>query len=201
MLVPLDTTHVEEALSQLLQQYQGQPRLESLLTALVNQIQDLEDASYPLNAGRQLAFAVGQQLDGLGEIIGLPRNGLDDDTYRIFLIGTIAKNFSDSTIKSITTILLLLLDPAFLLVFETFPAGVSVQFGGSTRDPSLYNLIAQLAQEALGATITLTFVSEIDPVNPFRFLKTPTQPGPQGGGFDDALNPGAGGKWAGVIFP
>lgn len=193
--------HVAVALSQLLQQYKAKERIEGLLTALVQQIQDLEDAIYPLNQFRQLAYAYGVQLDGLGEIIGFERNGLDDETYRIFLIGTIAINYSDGTLTTVQTVLALLLDAQYILISEAFPAAINVEFSGSTRDPSLFPLIALLVQQALGATISLGFVGHFDPVNPFRFEKLPSQPGPQGGGFDDALDPGDGGLWAGVVYP
>ena len=192
--------HVEVALSQLLQQYQGKQRVEDLLSALVQQIQDLEDGIYPLNAGRQLAYAVGVQLDGLGEIVGLKRNGLDDDTYRVFLIGTIAKNYSDGTIPVIKTILSLLYAAEITLIFETFPAEIEVQFANSTRDPSLYPLIATLVQEALGAGIKLGSVTQFDLTNPFRFLMVTGQTGPQGEGFGDALSPGSGGQLGNAIF-
>lgn len=192
--------HVEVALSQLLQQYKGKKRIEDVLSTIVEQIQDLEDGIYPLNAGRQLALAVGVQLDGLGEIIGLKRNGLDDDTYRVFLIGTIAKNYSDGTIPVIRTILALLYAAQFTLIFETFPAEIEVQFAGSTRDPSLYAFIATLVQQALGAGIKLGSVTQFDLTNPFRFLMVTGQTGPQGEGFGDALSPGAGGQLGNAIF-
>lgn len=200
MLAPFIPDHVEIALSQLLQQYKGKPRIEGVLAALVQQIQDLEDAIYPLNQYRQLAYAVGEQLDGLGEIIGLARNGMDDDTYRLFLIGTIAKNYSDTTITTIDTILALLLEPEFLLIFETFPAEIQVQFANSTRDPALFPLVALLVQQALGAGIKLGSLTVFDEENPFRFEKLPTQQGPQGEGFGDALNPGSGGLFGDVIY-
>lgn len=200
MLAPYIPNHVAQALADLLQQYKGKPRIVGILTALVQQIQDLEDGIYPLNDGRQLANAVGVQLDGIGEIVGLKRNGLDDDTYRIFIIGTIAKNFSDGTIPVIRTILILLFDAQYLLIFETYPAEIQVQFADSTRDPSLFPLISNLVQQALGAGIKLGSVTEFDVDNPFRFLMLPGQMGPQGGGFGDANDPSVGGKFGGVIY-
>lgn len=199
MLVVPITDHVQQALDRLMQQYKEQPRLAAIITALVQQIQDLEDAIYPLDVGRQLATAVGVQLDGLGELIGLKRNGLDDATYRLFLIGTIAKNYSDTTLPTIQTILDLLLDPEVLLIFEKYPAAIAVEFSGSIREPSLYSLVATLVQGALGAGIRLAYMAVMDDTNPFRFLLEGS-PGPQGDGFADDEDPGSGGKWSEDIY-
>ena len=200
MLAPYIPDHIAIALSQLLQQYKGKERIEGVLSAIVRQVQDLEDGIFPLNAGRQLANAEGAQLDGVGQIVGLERNGMDDDTYRVFLIGTIAKNFSDGTLPVVLTILQLLLEAGVLLVFETFPAEIQVEFAGSTRDSSLYSDIATLTQQALGAGIKLGSMSVFDEDNPFRFEMLPGQPGPQGGGFGDSSDPLVGGLFGDVIY-
>lgn len=188
------TNYVQDGLSKLMEQYKQSPRMIAIITAFLEQVQEAEDGIYPIYLGRMLAFAFGAQLDGIGEIVGLQRNGLDDDTYRVFLIGTISKNFSDTTVTTIQTMLDLLLDAAIVRIYEMFPAEIDVQFAGSSRDESLIPLIAMLVQEALGAGINLGSITKFDPVNAFTFE------GADGGGFGDANDASVGGEFAGVVY-
>src|SRR5271166_5121103 len=100
MIVTEITNHVQQALNRLLEQYKGKPGIAALITALVTQIQDLENGFYPIDQLRQLAYAYGQQLDNLGTVIGFERNGLPDNEYFVLLLGTIAENNSDTTIPT-----------------------------------------------------------------------------------------------------
>ena len=59
------------------------------------QFQALEDAAQGLLALLNLTDAIGAQLDLIGRIVGQPRAGLDDDTYRLYLQARIAANRSD----------------------------------------------------------------------------------------------------------
>jgi len=131
MLTTKINNHTEAALARLLQQYKGQPQLASLITGFVDQFQDLEDAIYSLDEGRQLAFAYGKQLDGIGELVGIQRNGLSDLEYLIFILGTIAENFSNTTLPTILNIANTIFEPAVLTLKEMFPAEVGIGIGGS----------------------------------------------------------------------
>lgn len=180
MLATEITNHVQIALSQFLQQYQGRPRLAALMTALVAQIQDLEDAFYALNAGRQLyeGNAVGQQLDGIGELVGLPRNGADDPEYLVLLNGTVAENNSDTTIPTMVNVVDILFSPSLLLSYNLFPAAMGFAVGGATLDPAFFAIAAQIIQNSLGGGITLDFVTQCDATNAFRYCEltgTPAQ--------------------------
>jgi hypothetical protein len=195
--------HVAQALARFLEQYKQKPNLAGLMTAFVEQIQDLENATFDLNEGRQLfngtSFpAVGTQLDGIGQIVGIARNGLDDMEYLVFILGKIAENFSDTTITTIVNIIKMLYNAPDLYVKEIFPAGVAYELGSPLLDPSLFDIAKFLVENSLGAAIAIVYIATYDASSAFRFTSVG---GPQiGKGFGDTLDPTAGGGFAGLIF-
>lgn len=115
--------HVQKALARLLTQYQGATRLQSLLTAMIDPIQEIEDVLQSMNIDRYLAAAVGVQLDNIGDIVGLPRpTGMGDEQYRLHLYGQIKVNTSEGQPEQLIQIYQLLTQAVIVLLFEEFPA-------------------------------------------------------------------------------
>ena len=83
MTLTQKSTHVQEGLANLVQQFKDKPDLAALLTSYLEQIQDLETAYFGLLTERTLNAAVGVQLDGIGAIVGEDRRGRDDADYRL----------------------------------------------------------------------------------------------------------------------
>lgn len=168
------TDHVQQALDRLLQQYKGRPRMQGLITALVNQIQDLENAIFPVGTetllfNGQNYIAKGAQLDGIGELVNVARNGLGDDEYLILILGTIGVNFSDTTGDTMTGIIKELTQAQDVTVFDHYPAGYGVQVQAPSVPSGLWALIASLIQGALGAAIELCYIDQYDPSDSFNF--------------------------------
>lgn len=84
--------------------------LELLVRAFVAEAQELDAASTALLPATSLDEATGVQLDGLGQIIGPARQGLDDDQYRALLKAYVLINKSGTEIETINDIVLLLTD-------------------------------------------------------------------------------------------
>ncbi len=200
--------HIDQAIARLMEQYKKSDNLISIISGFVEQIQDAEDAIFALDNGRMLyngsAFpAVGEQLDKIGELVNFERNGLDDETYLIFILGIIAQNHSDTTIKSILAITnSLFLNPTGFALYEIFPASVGIYFAETTLDPALFQTVASIIQKSLGAGIGLNFISQYDSENPFAFvdLYGVIPNFPNGNGFDNLLSPGQGGLFADLIY-
>lgn len=201
MIVTKITDHVAQAKARLLEQYKV-PKIQGFQGVFAKQIQDLEDAIYALDEGRQLwngtnSPAVGKQLDQIGTIVGIGRNGLSDAEYLLFIFGKIASNNSDTTITTIQTIIAYLFEAQQVLFQEEFPAGIAIQVLGSPIPPSLYNVAVSIIKASLGATINLAYVGISPVLNVFRF----DGPGVVGAnnGFGDDLNPSVGGVWIDLI--
>lgn len=173
MLITQITDHVQAALDRLLQQYHGKPNIAAVITALVDPIQDLEDAIFGVAAGTLFYNgttypAAGTQLDNIGTIVGIQRNGLTDAEYLIFIIGQIVINNSDGSIPVMLNAANIFFDPALLLAFDMYPAEFNLEIAGSTLDSDFYTTVATKLQQALGAGIGLGFMATFDETNAFR---------------------------------
>src|SRR5690349_3946784 len=77
---------------------------EKLLAILATPFQSLENTLQDLLTKRSIDTAEGAQLDVIGKLVGQPRNGLDDDTYRRYCRARIATNRSNGTNENLITI-------------------------------------------------------------------------------------------------
>jgi hypothetical protein len=69
------------------------------------QLQDLEDAGQTLLTLLDIDASEGVQLDNIGRIVGQPRNGVDDETYRLYLSARVLANKSDGTVEDIFSVM------------------------------------------------------------------------------------------------
>jgi hypothetical protein len=208
MLATEITNHVQQALNRLIQQYRGLPLLAGLITALVQQIQDLEDATYDMNEARQFFNgstypAVGAQLDGIGQLVGITRNGQNNAEFLTLIQGKIGENFSDTTQNALVTIVQTVFQATNVWVMTPntpgspgLQASVAFGVGNPLVDPSLYPLIEQIILNSIGAGIGLFLLSTFSATNAFAMAG----PQPWVAGFGDALNPGVGGGFASAIY-
>lgn len=115
------TTHATEALSRLLQQYKGKDKIAALINCFSAQIQEIEAALFELLNDRWIESATGQQLDGLGQIVGEARQGRTEDDYRIALrVRILINKYSGSTEQIIE--ILSLATQSQVELSEYFPA-------------------------------------------------------------------------------
>ena len=110
------TDHVQQALDRLAQQFKGKPSVESMLSSLAGNVQEVETALWQLLTERSVDVAIGVHLDAIGEIVGQPRNALGDEDYRRFISARIAANRSRGTIPDVLRVANLVLnDPTAYL--------------------------------------------------------------------------------------
>lgn len=76
---------VNDSFDLLLQQFKGSPNIVKLLTVVAQMKQILDDAIVGVGKLRIINTATGVYLDNIGEELGVPRNGADDEDYRIVL--------------------------------------------------------------------------------------------------------------------
>jgi len=73
-----------KGLSRLAYQFKNSVKFQEFLTSFLQQFQDLQISDLQLLNERHLNVAVGVQLDGIGEIVGLPRPEKDIDVAGLF---------------------------------------------------------------------------------------------------------------------
>lgn len=167
------TDRASEAIGRLIDQFKGRANVEALVRALVNQSQAVEGAAFDVVTETLLATAEGEQLDGLGQIVGVERGGRSDSDYRVRIGAKILQNNASGTIAELVQ-LAVVLGATTVELTEIAPAEVLV-----VSDDAIVNgsEIGTVLGQAKAAGVKLSFVWH-ESTNPFRF-------GVAGQGFDE----------------
>jgi hypothetical protein len=187
MTLTKTTDHVTEALEHFVEQFKGKPNLSALMTAFVNQVQDLEDACYELYTERWIDTAVGVQLDGLGAIVGEDREGRGDEEYRLAIKAQIQINFSEATPEDILTALTNFHTGTYELIETGYAAFIArlIDAWDPDTDPSLEDFVA-LLNSVNGAGIAAWFQYTLfDDDDTFTFASGDTEETSTTQGFAD----------------
>jgi len=122
-LFPVPPTPIS---ARLITQYKNASNLIDIIAGFGEQTQDDEDMLQAFFLERYLATAIGAQLDGLGQIIGINRGVLNDADYRARLYLQIAQNFSEGAIENLIWIYKELMGADSIILSEIFPAEFSM---------------------------------------------------------------------------
>lgn len=121
-------THVAEAVANLISQFEGKQRIETLVSIFVGQIQELEDAFSDILTETTIDNSVGVNLDNIGLIVGEPRAGRNDTQYRIAIKARIGLNTSGGTIENIISIVISVANAVVTVeIIEYFPASFTAR--------------------------------------------------------------------------
>ncbi len=148
------------AISRLITQWQDKPNVVGLLKSYIDNVQVVEDIYEQLNTERGIETAIGVQLDVLGLIVGVLREGRTDDDYRIAIKGQIAINTCDGTEMKITEALTILLGTSDITIKDNYPAGITVEVLGLELDQ--YDSTLQILGKIVAATILPTLIAGFD---------------------------------------
>jgi len=110
----------------LLSQFKDKPRILNLIKALSVGTQIVEDMCFGYQIGMLLPYAIGDQLDKLGGIVGEPRDGLSNKDYRRFIGARIATNRSNGTWDEILNVFSIITSPSTIYSNDLFPAGITL---------------------------------------------------------------------------
>ena len=154
--------HESDIKSLLLSQYCDSDNMLNLLSAIASIKQEIEHVALDLLDKRTLANAEGTQLDGLGELVGLLREGRTDDEYRTEIGIQIQINLSGGQIEILIGVVSSLTGSTLVQLTESYPAKISISFNG-TAPTNLSSVVNSL--KAAGVELTLTQISLV----PFVF--------------------------------
>lgn len=187
------TTHVVDALNRLLEQYKDKERIRAIVSSKTEQDQVLENTLHDLNNFRSIDTAVGVQLDGLGDILGIDRGGLNDEDYRARLKIKIVQNLSNGEPDRLITVYAFLTGATQIQYAEHYPAGVALM-ANAPVPPGQETLIYREIQKIAPAGVRVDYIGEYDPDDAFAFEGT-TGPldTPGADGFGDLTDLGVGG--------
>lgn len=151
---PID--HVAAGLSRLYMQFR-KPKIIELLTMYLERWNQLEAVCQDLRTMRNIYNAVGAQEDNIGKKVLQARNGLDNDTYRLYLFARIATNNSDGGIEDFIKIAKLIIndDAAYIKIEQQAIATVLVQIRNFITPDALANVLIDLLRQSPVAAVRL----------------------------------------------
>lgn len=153
--MPIEVTdYARKLLDDLPQQFLEKPRIEALLYALGRQLQQVQDFYGQLMTLRSLAQAEGVQLDGVGDIVQLPRGGLDDAAYRDYLYYKIFKNTNTTTYYDIMRSLRMFWElPLYYSEDPAYPATILIDTASLPAEVDLDRLMTAPVIKAAGVGV------------------------------------------------
>jgi hypothetical protein len=126
------------------------------ISAIVAPFQAMEDTLQQMLLSN-IYTATGAAQDMIGRIVGQPRNGQNNDDYRLYQLARVAANRSKGTIEDLILVAKLLVnDPAAVIVVDVQgAAAVVVRVQGVIVSDSLANTILDFLSQTVSAGIHL----------------------------------------------
>jgi hypothetical protein len=173
--------YAQRATDLLIEQFENKPLIQGFVALAATRIQDAEVLIFDLILGRLLVYAVGQQLDNIGAMIGESRQGKNDDEYCIAIEFQIRLNRSSGEPETLIDATMVLAGATVVQLMELFPGAVGIYTDGE----KLYDAGVKSRLQALApAGVRIWFYSLFDGI-PFSCEWDGVEPSDGSLGFDE----------------
>lgn len=186
--------HVQQALNRLVEQYREKANIEDLLRALNEGWQPMEDTNEDLCDLRGIDMAFGYQLDRLGAMFDVPRDGLNDDDYRLLIKAKILVTIAEGDPETMILVYKFLVGGSLVVYQDLPPAGVGMAVNADIT-PGKETDIYRFVQSVAPAGVRVDFLACFDPDESFAFEGPGGAPSLGALGFGDSTNPSEGGMF------
>jgi hypothetical protein len=125
------------------------PLVEAVATSLPKQLTIVEATLDQLKNERSIDTAIGVQLDRVGEIVGEPRNGRDDETYRQYIKFRVFVNVSKGRPHDVSYATRFITQGDDIQYQEFFPAQVVMFSDGYAANQDTPSLLQDVSPAAV----------------------------------------------------
>lgn len=162
MSLSQNTDHVAEAKARLVAPFRGKPKIEGLLEAYIQAVQDLEDVMWDVLSIRTIDGADLPRLIVIGKLIGQPRHGFATELYRTVIKARALANRSEGTGPDIGKVLTQLLGAGAFSFHWIGPATIMI-VQGDQADSEETRAVQQVLPFARAAGVRLWYAIQLDP--------------------------------------
>ena len=152
-------TRVADAQALMTHQLLGKDVIDALIAADAQQSQDIEDAIAQLRVRLDIDEQTGAQLDAIGALVGQPRDGQQDATYRLWLKARILVNRSSGAPPEMYAIAYLLLGSSAGLFLRQIPVGHVLETDGYYTPAPV--VIQRILQEASAVAVPFFYQYQV----------------------------------------
>lgn len=179
--------HVSRALSLLIEEFKRSPLLNDTLRIPIAECQNIENVGNDLLTARRLNQAGGAQLDGIGEIVGEPREGRADEEYRAAIKFKIFINTSNAEPETLIQALAFITGASDIKYWLTVPGSITMYTNGSFIPDNMVYFMESIA----AAGVKIDHISSSVNTIPFVFANDNGSTPETGKGFsEDGYAPG-----------
>lgn len=200
--VTIDIDHCELANDRLAQQFKGRPRLNAVVCAYGDRATEIEQALADVQGFRSIETAFQSTLDAIGALLGLMREGLSDDVYRVRLRAQAKVIASVGRPNELLDIITTLDDgfaPEEIELIESFPAAVIIRGAVAAGEQQTGEQFARFLIAAKAAGVKIIFEFYEQDVTLFSWAVSPDDPAPPANSGWAETDGGIGGRWAEAI--
>lgn len=151
------TDHEDGAEARLPEQFKGKELMTALVRAIASEVQDIEDAVYPMLALLDIDTMIGAQLDGIGDILTEPRQGLSDVNYRVALHAKAARITASGTPEQVMERYLSLTGASAVLYVPVYPGKIRLDGTGGELPVGLLSTLEAALPAGVGVVVDEPF--------------------------------------------
>jgi len=161
--------HVEQGMSRLITQWKDKPVIVALLKSYLIQHNEIENACFQLLENRSIYNAAGVNLDIIGALFGVRREGMSDEEYRAIILLRISQLNVDGTTEVFMNVLRGIGDTYLVDFWEHLDADIHAYMGAGYNSKT-FGQIASTS--AAGVAVRIIVDDTEDSFIPVELLPT-----------------------------
>jgi hypothetical protein len=148
------TKFVFNAQNRLLEQDKQREKTVKLVTSVISEVQEVENAMYDVYTNCGVYTAIGAQLDVVGLLVGEARVGRIDEVYRTAILARIKLNVGGGEPDTIIDAIKQWMNPILINFTEPAPAYFTLFIQSAVNIPNIATIVKEISPAGVGSTVS-----------------------------------------------